>query len=85
MKPKFVSIKNVDKFVEQQQAKQEKLKEQGEKHLEFYWDGWTVNIFDPHPRARTHERGSYRNGQWGFQTAIAPTTKGFWVFQRKYL
>lgn len=75
MKPKFVSYENIDEFVSQQQK-------QGK---QWFWDGWTVNIFTPKPRARTHKNGRFHAGQWGFIKEVQPTLKGKWVFDRKHL
>lgn len=75
VKPLFVAQHKVDKFVDSNISKGK----------EWSWDGWTLNIFTAHPKARTSVKGSFRNGKWGFVTSIAPTTKGFWVIPRKYL
>lgn len=77
MKPKFVSYDEVDSFVEKQQANNTKY--------EWFWDGWTVNIFTPNPRARTNKNGHFRNGNWGFMKEVKPTLKGKWVFDRKFI
>ena len=74
-KPKFVSFDEVDEFVEAQQA--------AGRH--WFWDGWTLEVFTPMPRARTHRRGAYRAGQWGFISRINPTAKGDWVFNKALL
>lgn len=75
MKPKYVSYDEIDEFV----SKQQKLGK------DWFWDGWTVNIFTPSHRARTKVNACYRNGKWGFLKKVSPSPRGNWIFDRKYL
>jgi len=65
----LVAYKNIDRVVDS-------IRNKG---VNAFWDGWTVVIHQPNPRAFTHKRGVFKDGKWGFVRRIRPRSDGRWA------
>ncbi len=45
----------------------------------YYWEGWTINKFTPHPAACFSPKGAFRNNQYGYIETFEVNNKGQWV------
>lgn len=52
-----------------------------EGHPGATWDGFTVELFKPHPAAEYKRNGARRDGRWGYLKRISPNEQGKWVFR----
>lgn len=69
-----LKYRNVDSFVERQQAA----------GIDVRWDGWDMVFFKPHRKAHRSKNGHYRNGQWGFEERVSPNLYGKWKVKEEY-
>ena len=54
--------------------------EAAEKHVSStpntWWEGWTMQIFTPRPRAEFDRNGRYHNGTFGYIYNVRPDSNG---------
>lgn len=70
-----LKYRNVDSFVERQQAAGNDVR----------WDGWDMVFFKPHRKAHRSKNGRYRNGLWGFEERVSPNRYGKWKVKEEYV
>ena len=55
------------------------------KHLGFFWDGWTIVKWTNNDNGFMQKNGMFRNGSWGHAMNIPMTEQGTWNVLERYV